>query len=60
MKKKESECKMEQERKITYSTYKIDKKTAVVCAVYKSENAPDVNKSLLKLMMSDIKEKSNK
>lgn len=49
----------QQERKITYSSYQIGKLTAVVCAIYKTENAPDLNKTLLKLMQNDIESKNN-
>lgn len=45
------------DRKITYSAYKIGNKTAVVCAIYKTENAPNVNNSLLKLMEAEINNK---
>ena len=38
----------------TASTYKIGNKTAVVNCVFKKENAPDINKILVKLMQSDI------
>lgn len=50
---------MGQERKITYSSYEIGKLTAVVCAIYKTENAPDLNRTLLKLMQTDIKDVKN-
>ena len=51
---------MEQkERKITYSSYQIGKLTAVVCAIYKTENAPNLNRTLLKLMQTDIENTNN-
>lgn len=50
---------MEQDRKITYSSYEIGKLTAVVCAIYKTENAPDLNKTLLKLMQNDVEDIKN-
>ena len=50
---------MEQKRKITYSSYEIGKLTAVVCAIYKTENAPDLNHTLLKLMQNDIEDVKN-
>jgi hypothetical protein len=52
--------KMEKQRKITYSAYKIGNKTALVCAVYKTENAPKIKDTLIKLMQSEIKEKNDK
>ncbi|MDR0912326.1 MAG: hypothetical protein LBM96_06990 [Methanobrevibacter sp.] len=51
---------MEKQRKITYSAYKIGNKTALVCAVYKTENAPKIKDTLIKLMQSEIKEKNDK
>lgn len=44
---------MEEKRKITYSSYEIGKLTAVVCSIYKNENAPDITNTLLKLMQND-------
>lgn len=49
----------QEERKITYSSYQIGKLTAVVCAIYKTENAPDLNSTLLKLMQTDIESTKN-
>ena len=59
MKKKERSSTMEEKRKITYSSYEIGKLTAVVCAIYKTENAPDLNRTLLKLMQTDIENTKN-
>lgn len=50
---------MEEKRKITYSSYEIGKLTAVVCAIYKTENAPELNHTLLKLMQTDIENANN-
>lgn len=50
---------MEEKRIITYSFYEIGKLTAVVNAVYKKENAPDINHVLLKLMQTDIENAKN-
>lgn len=45
---------MEEKRNnITYSSYEIGKLTAVVCSIYKNENAPDITNTLLKLMQND-------
>ena len=49
---------MNQDRKITYSCYTIGNKTAVVCAIYKTENAPDVKEALLKLMQAEMENKT--
>ena len=45
---------MEQKRKITYNSYEIGKLTAVVCSIYKTDKAPDLNQTLIKLMQTDI------
>lgn len=50
---------MEENRIITYSFYEIGKLTAVVNAVYKKENAPNINNVLLKLMQTDIENAKN-
>ena len=50
---------MEEKRKITYNSYEIGKLTAVVCAIYNTENAPDLNRTLLKLMQTDIENTKN-
>ena len=59
MKKKKGSNIMEEKRKITYNSYEIGKLTAVVCAIYKTENAPDLNRTLLKLMQTDIENTKN-
>lgn len=50
---------MQEKRIITYSFYEIGKITAVVNAVYKKENAPNINNVLLKLMQNDIEKNNN-
>ena len=43
----------------TYDTYKVkgSKIIAVVCGVHKTENAPNVDKILLKFMQAEIEKK---
>ncbi len=51
---------MQEKRVITYSFYEIGKLTAVVNAVYKKENAPNINNVLLRLMQADVENTENK
>ena len=51
---------MQENRVITYSFYEIGKLTDVVNAVYKKENAPNINNVLLRLMQADVENTENK
>ncbi len=59
MKENERSNKVKENRVITYSFYEIGKLTAVVNAVYKKENAPNINNVLLKLMQTDVENTKN-
>lgn len=50
---------MKQEKPITYNIYEVGKLTAIVCGVYKKENAPNINSVLLKLIQADEDVKSD-
>ena len=50
---------MQEKRIITHSFYEMGKITAIVNAVYKKENAPNINNILLKLMQKDIEKNNN-